>query len=131
MADAMGGRERPKTSEDEGRPRAHTFLSWVIGRPVSKVSRLKERPAWCSRQAGIVKAQDQGAGQLVAVQAHSLGSRGAAGSENRGGLGAEARSALQPLARVPRRLHHRGAPRRPGTMVSELRAIRKQGLKLQ
>ena len=67
---------------------------------------MKERPAWCSRQAGI-KAQDQGAGQLVAVQAQSLGSRGAAGSENPGGLGTEARFALQPLARVPRRLHHR------------------------
>ena len=76
-------------------------------RPVSKVSRLKERPAWCSRQAGIVKAQDPRAGQLVAVQAQSLGSRGAAGSENPGGLGTEARFALQPLARVPRRLHHR------------------------
>ena len=74
---------------------------------MSKISRLKERPAWCSRQAGIVKAQDPRAGQLVAVQAHSLGSRGAAGSENRGGLGTEARSALQPLARAPRPLHHR------------------------
>ena len=50
---------------------------------MSKVSRLKERPAWCSRQAGIVKAQDPRAGQLVAVQAHSLGSRGAAGSRAR------------------------------------------------